>query len=59
MEVTIQPGMWTRGDKTLIRAVMENLVRNAWKFTSKTPDDAIQIGTADQEDVGTVCFYQI
>jgi signal transduction histidine kinase len=35
------------GDSRLVRVVLENLVRNAWKFTSKRPAAHIEIGRRD------------
>ena len=32
---TIQDGLWATGDARLLRAALENLLGNAWKFTSK------------------------
>ncbi len=42
--VNIQPGLRVRGDERLLRIVMENLLRNAWKFTSKEPAARIEFG---------------
>ena len=45
VEVRIADGIVVRADAALLRAVMENLLGNAWKFTSKTPGAAIEFGT--------------
>lgn len=41
----IQPGVVARADARLIRIALENLLGNAWKFTSKTADAHIEFGT--------------
>ena len=40
----IAPGLVVRGDRTLLRVVLENLLGNAFKFTSKREDATIEIG---------------
>ena len=55
--VTIQPGMNTNGDFGLMRAVLENLIGNAWKFTAKTGAARIKIG-AEQRDGQTVYYVR-
>src|SRR5439155_20269973 len=40
----IEEGLTVRGDARLIRAALENLVGNAWKFTGKTPHAIIEFG---------------
>jgi signal transduction histidine kinase len=35
-EIEIEPGLQTRGDPTLLRLVLENLLGNAWKYTAKS-----------------------
>ncbi|HEX3772132.1 MAG TPA: response regulator [Polyangiaceae bacterium] len=44
VEVAIEAGLEARGDGRLLRAVLENLVGNAWKFSSKQPAARIEIG---------------
>ncbi len=41
----IQPGIMLNADPVLIKNVMENLLVNAWKFTSKHPSAFIEVGT--------------
>lgn len=43
-------------DPTLIQAVLQNLVGNAWKFTSRRDDASIEFGTMPAAD-GSVCYY--
>ncbi len=40
----IRPGVIVSGDGRLLRIALENLLANAWKFTSKRPDAAIEFG---------------
>ncbi|MBC2594673.1 PAS domain-containing protein [Ruficoccus amylovorans] len=44
-EVVIAPDLSAEGDNWLIRNVLENLIGNAWKYTSKTPSARIEIGS--------------
>jgi signal transduction histidine kinase len=37
VEVRIEPGMLVQGDPTLMRIALENLLGNAWKYSSQTP----------------------
>jgi signal transduction histidine kinase len=43
-EVEITPELTAEGDPTLLRVVMDNLLRNAWKFTSGHPTALISVG---------------
>ena len=57
VSVTIAPDLVTNGDPDLLRIVMDNLIGNAWKYTSKTTDASIEIGRT-QEDGQPVFFVR-
>ena len=40
----VEPGLQSAADPRLMRSVLENLLGNAWKFTSRTPDAEIRVG---------------
>src|SRR6266852_5216653 len=39
----IAPGLTVEGDRGLLRIVLENLLGNAWKFTSRQPDARVEL----------------
>lgn len=43
--ISIQPSMIISGDEKLIKMALQNLLRNSWKFSSKTPDARIEMGS--------------
>jgi PAS domain S-box-containing protein len=45
VKVTIAPDMTADGDKNLLGLVLQNLLGNAWKYTSKTAEPRIEMGT--------------
>jgi signal transduction histidine kinase/integral membrane sensor domain MASE1 len=47
VKFTAAPRLEAWGDERLLRLVLENLLRNAWKFTSKTSKPRIEFGRAD------------
>jgi len=49
VEFVIEEDVKGIGDKTLLRAVMENLLGNAWKFTQKQADAKIEFGRMEKE----------
>jgi signal transduction histidine kinase len=46
VDVKIAPNLSTNADPRLMRIVFENLLGNAWKFTSKSPHARIEVGSA-------------
>jgi PAS domain S-box-containing protein len=51
VEVEIQDGLLAAGDLELVRAILENLLGNAFKFTSKTARPRVRFGAAEQDGV--------
>ncbi|RFC36610.1 MAG: His Kinase A (phospho-acceptor) domain-containing protein [Candidatus Nitrotoga sp. SPKER] len=48
VEFICTPGMLVRGDAHLLKVALENLLGNAWKFTSKREQAHIEIGVTHQ-----------
>jgi len=55
VELSLQPGLSGRGDANLLRILIENLLANAWKFTSKCEQPKVEVGAA--EAAGGTTFY--
>jgi PAS domain S-box-containing protein len=49
VEFVIAEGLTARGDERLLRAAMENIFSNAWKFTSLHPKGRIEFGVAQRD----------
>ncbi|WP_211218625.1 ATP-binding protein [Thermithiobacillus tepidarius DSM 3134] len=50
VEFVLAEGVLAEGDAQLIRAVLENLLTNAWKFTSKQADARIEFGVREEAE---------
>src|SRR5579863_1990476 len=48
-EFVIAPGLVVSADAALIRIVLENLMENAWKFTSLHPRARIELGAMERQ----------
>jgi light-regulated signal transduction histidine kinase (bacteriophytochrome) len=55
VEVAVWEGMSAEADPHLLRVVLENLIGNAWKFTSKAAKPHIEIGAL--KDGGRATFF--
>jgi light-regulated signal transduction histidine kinase (bacteriophytochrome) len=53
VQATIPPGLVADGDPTLLGVMLDNLLGNAWKFTSKREDAQIELGVLDGNGVPT------
>ena len=45
VQFTAQPALEARGDKRLLRVLLENLLGNAWKFTTGKADARVEFGS--------------
>jgi two-component system NtrC family sensor kinase len=57
VEVEIQPGLKAHVDSRLIRAALENLFGNAWKFTAHVPKARIEFDAYERDGM-TVFFVR-
>jgi PAS domain S-box-containing protein len=54
----IQRPVWALADLILIRTVLQNLLDNAWKFTSRRDDALIEFGTVPVADADVCCYVR-
>jgi PAS domain S-box-containing protein len=55
---TIQNGVWVTADRTLIRAAVQMLLENAWKFTARRDGATIEFATTMADDGGVCCYVR-
>ena len=55
-DVHVQEALRAYGDSRLLLSVLQNLLGNAWKFTSKTPLARIEVGSVASPD-GELTFF--
>jgi PAS domain S-box-containing protein len=49
-QVVVADGLLATGDAGLLKVALENLLGNAWKFTSREPETLIEFGVSEQGD---------
>jgi signal transduction histidine kinase len=52
-DVVVRGAMMVQADRRLVQAALENLLANAWKFTSKTENPRIEVGVIRDGDLAT------
>ena len=58
VRVTVQEGIRVTADRALIRSALDNLLDNAWKFTSRRDGAAIEFATAPAGDASICCYVR-
>jgi light-regulated signal transduction histidine kinase (bacteriophytochrome) len=48
VEFAIAPGLEAEGDSRLLRVVLDNLLRNGWKYSAKRPQPRVEFTAVDQ-----------
>lgn len=58
IQISIQDGVQATADRGLIRTVVQNLVENAWKFTTRQENPTIEFGSMPAADAEVGCFVR-
>lgn len=56
VEVHVDPGLHAHGDKALLRVMLDNLIGNAWKFTSARSEARIEVLATQVGDEAGFCI---
>lgn len=56
-DVKIQPGVTAYGDPRLLEVVLENLLRNAWKFSRDANPSLIEFGAYSEPSSGETVYF--
>ena len=56
VDINIQAGLRINGDPDMVTVIMQNLIGNAWKYSSKTPHARIEIGSETTAE-GLTCIF--
>lgn len=54
----VMPNIILNADASLVRVMLENLLENAWKFTSKKAEALIEVGSLNSEHNERVCYVR-
>lgn len=57
VHIEVAPDLTARGDRKLLRIVLDNLINNAWKYTGNTEAAHIEFGSY-RDDTNTVYFVR-
>jgi hypothetical protein len=57
VDVSIEPDLHTHADPALIDSLLENLIGNAWKYSSKVEQPKIQIGKMSEQEPHHQTFF--
>jgi light-regulated signal transduction histidine kinase (bacteriophytochrome) len=55
VKVTIAPDITANGDKNLLGLALQNLLGNSWKYTGKTAEPRIEMGTVEHD--GKMAYF--
>lgn len=55
LQVHVEPDMVVRGDQTLLRVAIQNLLENAWKYTRNTKDAIVHFGKVKRGEALVFC----
>jgi PAS domain S-box-containing protein len=53
--VDVEPGLLTQGDARMVDVLLTNLIENAWKYTSRTPQATIRVYAGSLQGVNGFC----